>query len=70
MNTRSKLADPRSAIAVATTNTDGARKASVARRRAFLKGVGMAGAAFSASALLPSEGKAFAPESMPNRGDV
>ena len=30
MNTRNKLADPRSAIAVATTNTDGARKASVA----------------------------------------
>src|SRR4051794_24722420 len=70
METPNKLADHRSAIAVATTNTDGARKPSVARRRAFMKGVGMAGAAFSASALLPGEGKAFTPRSVPNRGDV
>jgi hypothetical protein len=36
------------------------------RRRSFLKSAGMAGAAISASALLPSEGKA----STPTRGDV
>ncbi len=36
------------------------------RRRAFLKSAGMAGAALSASALLPSEGKA----STPTNGDI
>jgi hypothetical protein len=36
------------------------------RRRAFLKSAGIAGAAFSASALLPSEGKA----NTPTKGDI
>jgi hypothetical protein len=63
-----KIAEPASTVDEPTVKTDGARGQSVAQRRAFLKGAGMVGAAFSASALLSREAKAFS--GRPNRGDV
>jgi hypothetical protein len=51
-----------------TGHEESTRRQSVARRRAFLKGAGIAGAAFSASALLPPYSKAFT--GIRSRGDV
>jgi hypothetical protein len=63
-----KPADPSLTLADTSAEAGGTRRPSVAHRRAFLKGAGMAGAALSASALLSSEAKALS--TRPTSGDV